>query len=401
MAKQQPIVVVLMLVATIVASDVVLAQGFGRGAGRGRGPGMGRGPGGDTTLASDQAVFHYLLEHHAAINREVTELPNGVRTRTTSADAEVASKIREHVAAMHERVVAGRGLRYWDPLFAEIFKYADKIEMEVTDIEGGVEVVETSSDAMVARLIKAHAKVVSNFAKRGFDEARLAHPVPDAAASQPVEGELDATVVALSRDFDAMFIPALALTSQQKAQPALRAAQALATFVEQHQAAGDRLLAPIQTVVTKAVAQIEAGKIAPAHETLEGIRNQLAAQRRAMGVDYPLDRLTDFHEVMEAIVAPAIAGGKALDDDYFANLPGLATEASHLWAQVEQTSFAKIVADTQQLQQLDKLVSAERQALVRLNRAIRDGQRDAIVAAAADLKPPFAKLYMSFGNFGQ
>lgn len=87
-------------------------RGRGFGAQRGRGPGArrgaGRGP--DAAMRADQEVFHFLLEHHQAINRQVKNLPNGVETLTESDDIRVAAKIQEHVAAMHERVQTGRGL---------------------------------------------------------------------------------------------------------------------------------------------------------------------------------------------------------------------------------------------------------------------------------------------------
>jgi len=95
----------------------------GRGAGRGRGP--------DAAMRADQEVFHYLLDHHAEIRRTVTQTDNGVQTLTESDRPEVAKKIQEHVAAMHKRVEEGRGLRYWDDLFAALFEHHASIQMSV------------------------------------------------------------------------------------------------------------------------------------------------------------------------------------------------------------------------------------------------------------------------------
>ena len=50
--------------------------------------------------------------------------------------------------------------------------------MKVTEKENGVEVVETSYDPYVVKLIQEHAKVVSLFVKHGFEEDRRSHPVP-------------------------------------------------------------------------------------------------------------------------------------------------------------------------------------------------------------------------------
>jgi intracellular sulfur oxidation DsrE/DsrF family protein len=129
-------------------------------------------------------VFHFLLTNHDKITRKVKELPNGVETITESDDAAIAAKIQEHVKWMQYRVEEQKPIRMRDPLFAELFRHADKIKMEREETKKGVRVTETSDDAHVARLIKAHAKVVSGFVARGFDEAMKNHPVPGGDADQ-------------------------------------------------------------------------------------------------------------------------------------------------------------------------------------------------------------------------
>lgn len=137
-----------------------------------------RGPGRAAGMAADRDVFHYLLTHHADIKRTVKARDDGVETVTESDKKEVAAKIQEHAAAMHKRVKAGNGIRLRDPLFAEIFKHYDQIEMTVEKTDKGVKVTETSKDKEVVKLIQAHAEVVSKFVKDGFDEAHKTHPVP-------------------------------------------------------------------------------------------------------------------------------------------------------------------------------------------------------------------------------
>lgn len=143
---------------------------------QGKGKGQGKGP--DAKLKADQDVFHFLLENHKDIKRTVKLLDNGVETLTESDKPEIATKIQEHVEAMHQRVKDGRGLRYWDELFAEIFKHYDKIKMTVEKTKKGVLVKETSEDKYVVKLIQAHAEVVSQFVASGFNEARKNHEVP-------------------------------------------------------------------------------------------------------------------------------------------------------------------------------------------------------------------------------
>jgi ubiquinone/menaquinone biosynthesis C-methylase UbiE/intracellular sulfur oxidation DsrE/DsrF family protein len=149
----------------------------------GRGRGMGRGPGPE--MRADQDVFHFLLDHHAEIRRSVKRLENGVETLTESDNKEVATKIQEHVASMHQRIKDGRGFRFWDELFVAIFQKHASINMTVDQTEKGVKVVETSDDKAAVILIQAHAEVVSQFVAHGFDEAHKNHPVPAAAPAAP------------------------------------------------------------------------------------------------------------------------------------------------------------------------------------------------------------------------
>ena len=50
-------------------------------------------------------------------------------------------------------------------------------------------------------------------------------------------------------------------------------------------------------------------------------------------------------------------------------------------------------------QALEESIVAERNALSRLSRALRDGDRAAILQAARAIKPPFARAYMRIGDF--
>lgn len=130
------------------------------------------------SLAYDRTVFQTLLRHHASIVRRVEMRPDGVATSTESEDPRIAALIRDHVAAMKTRVHEKRPVRRWDPMFRAIFENADAIEIEYQATPNGIRVVETSDDPKVVKLIQAHAKVVSGFVERGFEEARLRHEWP-------------------------------------------------------------------------------------------------------------------------------------------------------------------------------------------------------------------------------
>ncbi|HQR05321.1 MAG TPA: hypothetical protein PLN21_00795 [Gemmatales bacterium] len=80
---------------------------------------------------------------------------------------------------MHKRVKDGRGIHLRDPLFAAIFRNTKSITMNVEQTEKGVKVVEISTQPYVAKLIQAHAEVVSKFVELGHSEVQKNHPVPD------------------------------------------------------------------------------------------------------------------------------------------------------------------------------------------------------------------------------
>jgi hypothetical protein len=163
-------------------------HGWGRGGGAGRGRGYrgGRGQGGgrggqgaDPAFQQDRDWFHFLLDHRSSIRRTIKKRDDGVETTTESDDPEVASVIQKHVESMHERIKQGRPIHMRDPLFAAIFGNNEKIAMNVERAEKGVRVVETSADPHVARLIQAHAEVVSLFLANGREEVRKNHALPD------------------------------------------------------------------------------------------------------------------------------------------------------------------------------------------------------------------------------
>lgn len=144
--------------------------GFGRARGRGQWD--------DPRFIEDRKWFHFLLDNRAKIRRTITRTEKGVDIQTESDDPEVTAGIRTHVASMHARVKEGRGIHMRDPLFREVFRHADKINMDITNTDKGVRVIETSEDPYVASLVQAHADVVSLFIENGYDEVQKNHAVP-------------------------------------------------------------------------------------------------------------------------------------------------------------------------------------------------------------------------------
>ena len=116
---------------------------------------------GDAAHAADMQVFHQLFEHRTEISRQVIAREDGIETVTESNNPEVTRLLQTHVVSMLARVKEGRPIHLRDPLFVELFKYADRIEATHELTTGGVRVIETSKDAYVVKLLHAHAEVVS------------------------------------------------------------------------------------------------------------------------------------------------------------------------------------------------------------------------------------------------
>ncbi|MCA9067600.1 MAG: DsrE family protein [Planctomycetaceae bacterium] len=188
-AQFQPILILSLSALLVSIAEAQPGRGRGFGPPPGRGPGArnhqgGHGHGMDERHDEDHEVFQFLLTNHKKIQRTVKELPNGVETLTESKDPKIAAKIKEHVKWMEYRVENVKPIRMRDPLFAALFQNAKKIKMVRKETENGVRVTETSDDPQVAKLIQAHAKVVSGFVERGFAEAMKQHPVAGAPAEE-------------------------------------------------------------------------------------------------------------------------------------------------------------------------------------------------------------------------
>ena len=131
-------------------------------------------------MMEDMRPIREMLMHHEKIERRVENLNDGVKTWTTSEDPEIAAAIQKHVRQMHERLKEKKPIRQMDPLFREIFKHADKIEMQIEDLSNGVLVVETSEDPQVVKLIQQQAnRAVSEFVEHGMQRAMQPTPLPE------------------------------------------------------------------------------------------------------------------------------------------------------------------------------------------------------------------------------
>ena len=151
------------------------SKGHGKQSGGKGGP---QGAQGDAAHNTDMKAIQFLMANRAKIQRTVVNRPDGVETLTESDDPKVTAVLVEHVAAVARRVQEQRPIHARDPLFAELFRNAATLNMQVERTAKGVKVVETSPNAFSAKLIQAHAQVVSLFVANGPPEMRKNHAVP-------------------------------------------------------------------------------------------------------------------------------------------------------------------------------------------------------------------------------
>lgn len=114
-------------------------------------------------LAAMFAGFH-------SITRTVENLPNGIRTVTSSSDPEVMAALTSHVSGMIGRVDAKDDPQIFiqSPTLDIFFERSELLESSIDVTEEGIVVVQTSTDPELVAALHAHAAEVSAMAERGM-----------------------------------------------------------------------------------------------------------------------------------------------------------------------------------------------------------------------------------------
>ncbi len=226
------------------------------------------------------------------------------------------------------------------------------------------------------------------------------------AALPPLLGE--------SAALDRSYIPALMLSNGKDPAKA-RAAQgvyeqAWAEFAARQRKAyaGDAGWTSTLVVIDKANADARAataaGRMADAHNAQEEVRHALWHQRRAMGLEYQPDVLTDFHATMELIITGAQAREPAaISASDIDTLRKQLAQARTQWDAVKTAHWdpAEYGFDGARLDAYRAALADEDRALDALAAALDTGEGARIAKAAPAIKPPFARAYASFGVFPQ
>jgi hypothetical protein len=150
-------------------------------------------------------------------------------------------------------------------------------------------------------------------------------------------------------------------------------------------------LREVAAVYASADSQVRGGQLAQAHETLERVRDLLAALRQRNQVAVYSDAMNAYHEVMEQVV-----GGSAL----------WLEQADGWWVLMAEVGKLEYLADRLRTQAPAELkgdadFAAARQAVMESVAALRAAVRAQDKAAARDaigkLKPPYSRLFLRWG----
>jgi hypothetical protein len=144
------------------------------------------------------------------------------------------------------------------------------------------------------------------------------------------------------------------------------------------------------------------GDLAEAHEELEPVRVLMMEARERNQIEYFLDSLTRFHEPMETL-ALSVKGKnpEQLDDATVVNMRSVVDTATYLWKKVLETPLHPKVfgLDDDKVKQVRALEAKETDALENLRIRLSGNNKQEIIKAAKSIKPPFATLYLLFGDF--
>lgn len=111
-----------------------------------------------------------MFENFDTISREVTNLPNGIRTVTRSSDEDVMAVLVSHIVGMVDRVERGDDPQIFiqSPTLDILFARGAQMQSQIDVTEEGIVVVRTSTDPEVVAALHTHAAEVSDMAERGM-----------------------------------------------------------------------------------------------------------------------------------------------------------------------------------------------------------------------------------------
>jgi hypothetical protein len=125
---------------------------------------------GENASAQESEELALLFRKFETLTREVENLPNGIRTVTTSSDQEVIDALVSHAVGMIDRVHAKDDPKIiiQSPTLDTFFLHGDEIVSDVSVTEEGLIVIQTSENPKVAAAMQIHAAEVTAMVDRGM-----------------------------------------------------------------------------------------------------------------------------------------------------------------------------------------------------------------------------------------
>ena len=125
---------------------------------------------GANATPEESAELAIMFRSFKTISREVTNLPDGIRTVTTSSDPDVMNVLVSHVVGMIGRVERGDDPEIFiqSPTLDIFFARGDGIQSQIDVTDAGIVVVQTSDDPQIVEALHLHAAEVSDMADRGM-----------------------------------------------------------------------------------------------------------------------------------------------------------------------------------------------------------------------------------------
>lgn len=120
--------------------------------------------------------IHALFDSHGKVSRNVTLTEDGYVSVTESNDPKLAETLKNHVVQMQARLGRGGFIRRWDPAFTELVEHYGDILHEVVLTAKGLKVTVVGQTPEAIKVAQNHAKIVSDFAAKGWAEHDVRHP---------------------------------------------------------------------------------------------------------------------------------------------------------------------------------------------------------------------------------
>lgn len=125
---------------------------------------------GVNATADESADLAVMFNNFHTLSRTVEELPNGIRTVTSSSDPDVMGTLATHVFQMIQRVETADDPQIFiqSPTLDIFFERPEAITTEIELTDAGIVVVQTSDDPEMVAALHTHAAEVSDMAARGM-----------------------------------------------------------------------------------------------------------------------------------------------------------------------------------------------------------------------------------------